>query len=143
MVCRDAFTYRAYPVNALSVYTPEESALNAMGEGEPNISPSLLHTLTVLGTAHHRHRLSRAQRSLSLVPPSSTQAKALRDFSLRYAAEPFDPSCVWMGDTRLERVMLMFPQERKCVSFPVTELAVPLNRLLSYRGIHQKVFRVL
>lgn len=42
MVSRDAFTHRAYPVSALSVSTPEESALNAMGEGEPNVSPSLL-----------------------------------------------------------------------------------------------------
>ena len=31
MVYRDAFTHRAYPVNALSVSAPEESALNSMG----------------------------------------------------------------------------------------------------------------
>ncbi|KAI9459848.1 hypothetical protein BJY52DRAFT_297717 [Lactarius psammicola] len=51
MVCGNEFTHSAYSVNALSVYTPEESALNAIGE------------------AHLGHGLSRAQQ-VSLTRPT-------------------------------------------------------------------------
>ncbi|KAI0261927.1 Thioesterase/thiol ester dehydrase-isomerase [Gloeopeniophorella convolvens] len=94
MVCRDAFTHRAYAVNPLDAGTPEEAALRAIGQ------------------AHRRRRQTRAQRSLALVPPSSAEARVLHAFSLAHANEPLDRASVWMGETRLERTMLMFPQER-------------------------------
>lgn len=33
MVCRDAMTHKAYPVNPLVASVPEENALLAIGEG--------------------------------------------------------------------------------------------------------------
>ncbi|KAK2462511.1 hypothetical protein APHAL10511_005481 [Amanita phalloides] len=96
MVCRDANTYRAYKVNPLIVSTPEERALYSIGE--------LL--------KEKRHSL--ALRSLSRVPPISEEAAELHNFFLTYGhAETFpDEERVWMGDTRIEKTMLMFPQER-------------------------------
>lgn len=66
-----------------------------------------------------RKRQSLARRSLSLVPPSSNEAEALHSFYLKYGqnegedVQNGDIERVWMGDTRVEKCMLMFPQERK------------------------------
>ncbi|KAJ7778460.1 Thioesterase/thiol ester dehydrase-isomerase [Mycena metata] len=98
MVCRDAITHRARTVNPLIITTPEEEALSAMGEDMK------------------KRRQSQALRSLSRVPPSSTEAAALHSFYLRYGQDAKDSTDsderVWLGDTRLEKCMLMFPQER-------------------------------
>ncbi|TFK47256.1 Thioesterase/thiol ester dehydrase-isomerase [Heliocybe sulcata] len=97
MVCRDAYTHKAHPVHPLVVSTPEERALHAMGE------------------AHKNRRQTMASRSLDRVPPSSAEAQILHDFYLKYGKEDLDLTDnerVWMGDTQLEKCMLMFPQER-------------------------------
>ncbi|KAF7326874.1 hypothetical protein MVEN_02581300 [Mycena venus] len=101
MVCRDALTHRAREVHPLIISTPEEEALRSMGE------------------EMKKRRQSQALRSLSRVPPSSTEAEALHSFYLKYgqdakeldSAEENDER-VWMGDTKVEKTMLMFPQER-------------------------------
>jgi acyl-coenzyme A thioesterase 9 len=76
-------------------------------------------------TAHpdlKRKRQSQAQMSLSKVPPSSAEAEELHDFYLRFGhnnkadIQTLDDTPVkriWLADTRLEKCMLMFPQERK------------------------------
>lgn len=68
-----------------------------------------------------RRRQTLALRSLSRVPPSSAEAADLHAMYLQYGQDN-DPSStyerVWMGDTHLEKTMLMFPQERKLVFFP-------------------------
>ncbi|EIM85904.1 Thioesterase/thiol ester dehydrase-isomerase [Stereum hirsutum FP-91666 SS1] len=95
MVCRDAFTHRAHPVNPLKVSTPEEQSLHHIGD------------------MHKRRRQSQAKRSLSKVPPSSIEAEALHKFILEHGNEDhFNRERVWMGDTKLERTTIMFPQER-------------------------------
>ncbi|KAJ7620586.1 Thioesterase/thiol ester dehydrase-isomerase [Mycena polygramma] len=101
MVCRDAITHRARNVHPLIIATPEEEALYSMGEDMKS------------------RRQSQALRSLSRVPPSSTEAEALHSFYLKYGQDAKDVDSpaenverVWMGDTRLEKCMLMFPQER-------------------------------
>ncbi|KAI0049730.1 Thioesterase/thiol ester dehydrase-isomerase [Auriscalpium vulgare] len=98
MVCRNAFTHKAHPVNQLSITTSEEEALHR------------------LGALHRRRQKSQAMRSLTLVPPSSDEAQVLHDYSLRYGDEHYSNSTgeerVWMDKTKLERTMLMFPQER-------------------------------
>ncbi|KAG7087538.1 hypothetical protein E1B28_013495 [Marasmius oreades] len=98
MVCRDANTHKARQVNPLMISTPEEKALYAMGE-----------TLKA-------KRLTNAQRSLSRVPPSSVEAAALHSSYLKYSQQKehqeFDDDLVYMSDTRAEKCMLMFPQER-------------------------------
>lgn len=65
-------------------------------------------------------RQSRALRSLSRLPPSSAEAEALHSFYLSFGQDvdsaPIDGVCneqVWIGDTKVEKCMLMFPQERK------------------------------
>ncbi|KAJ7590728.1 Thioesterase/thiol ester dehydrase-isomerase [Mycena floridula] len=99
MVCRDANTHRAREVNQLIISTPEEKALYSMGE------------------EMKQRRQNRALRSLSRVPPSSHEAEELHSFYLKYGQDEHGDSSdgierVWMGDTRLEKTMLMFPQER-------------------------------
>ncbi|KZT24926.1 Thioesterase/thiol ester dehydrase-isomerase [Neolentinus lepideus HHB14362 ss-1] len=98
MVCRDAYTHKAHGVHPLVVSTPEERALHAMGE------------------AHKTRRQSMASRSLDRVPPSSAEAQVLHDFYLKYGRDDQQleerEERVWMGDTKLEKCMLMFPQER-------------------------------
>jgi acyl-coenzyme A thioesterase 9 len=64
-----------------------------------------------------KRRQSLALRSLSRVPPSSTEAAALHSFYLKHGQDTpsgaaADGARVWLGDTRLEKCMLMFPQER-------------------------------
>lgn len=71
-----------------------------------------------------QRRQSLAMRSLSRVPPSSSEAEALHSFYLQYGQEDTGREAdvigsergdqrVWMGDTILEKTLLMFPQERK------------------------------
>jgi acyl-coenzyme A thioesterase 9 len=67
-----------------------------------------------------KRRQLQALRSLSRVPPSSAEAEALHSFYLKYGQDAKDlnrsdedDERVWMGDTHLEKTMLMFPQERK------------------------------
>lgn len=72
-----------------------------------------------------RRRQSLALRSLSRVPPSSSEAAELHEFYLKYGQghqvenlshdSTSTTERVWMGDTVLEKCMLMFPQERKYV----------------------------
>ncbi|KAJ7468589.1 Thioesterase/thiol ester dehydrase-isomerase [Mycena latifolia] len=101
MVCRDAVTHRARNVHPLVISTPEEQALYSMGEDMK------------------KRRQSLALRSLSRVPPSSSEAETLHSFYLQYGQDTKDTNSsggkderVWMGDTKLEKCMLMFPQER-------------------------------
>ena len=64
-------------------------------------------------------RQSLALHSLSRVPPTSEEAAELHTFFLTYGQAEISEQKerVWMGDTRIEKTMLMFPQERKCVFF--------------------------
>ncbi|GLB44663.1 putative thioesterase thiol ester dehydrase-isomerase [Lyophyllum shimeji] len=102
MVCRDANTHKARAVNPLIISTPEERSLYKMGE-----------------QLKHR-RQSVLLRSLSRVPPSLAEAEALHSFYLRYGQHDCSDGGaghdqgerIWMGDTLLEKCMLMFPQER-------------------------------
>ncbi|THH16286.1 hypothetical protein EW146_g4324 [Bondarzewia mesenterica] len=79
MVCRDAFTLRAHPVNPLKVTAPEELALHGMGE---------------------IHKKTTAVERFAFIIPEDGGSIAS------------DAERVWMGDTKVERTMLMFPQER-------------------------------
>ncbi|KAF7373405.1 hypothetical protein MSAN_00550100 [Mycena sanguinolenta] len=97
MVCRDAVTHRARNVHPLIISTAEEKALFSMGEDMK------------------KRRQCQALRSLARVPPSSTEAEALHSFYLKYGQDAKDLDSserVWLGDTKVERTMLMFPQER-------------------------------
>lgn len=96
MVCRDAQTRKARPVNPLILGSREETALYSIGENAK------------------KRRQSLALRSLSRVPPSSTEAEELHSVYLQYAQDSglSDYERVWMGETNLEKTMLMFPQER-------------------------------
>ncbi|CAA7262575.1 unnamed protein product [Cyclocybe aegerita] len=97
MVCRNAATNKAREVNPLIISTPQERGLYALGEHMK------------------QRRQSLAQRSLSKVPPSSAEAADLHAFYLQHGQgrEGKDASDhVWMGDTILEKCLLMFPQER-------------------------------
>ncbi|KAG5638406.1 hypothetical protein H0H81_000183 [Sphagnurus paluster] len=87
--------------------------METIGMGQPEET-------VLLGQSPQRRQTS-ALRSLSRVPPSSAEAEALHSFYLRYgqhdekgenSLDPAQGEQVWMGDTRLEKCMLMFPQER-------------------------------
>lgn len=74
-----------------------------------------------------QRRQSSALRSLSLVPPSSSEAEALHSYFLQYGQDnrngtPTSSERVWMGDTNLEKCMQMFPQERKLVLMSVYQI---------------------
>lgn len=64
-------------------------------------------------------RQTLALHSLSRAPPTSEEAAELHTFFLTYGQEESAEKTerVWMGDTRLEKTMLMFPQERKYAFF--------------------------
>ncbi|KAF8556736.1 Thioesterase/thiol ester dehydrase-isomerase [Imleria badia] len=97
MVCRDARTHKAQLVNPLVIQTAEEQALYSMGKNTQN------------------RRRSLALQSLSRVPPSSEEAAELHQTFLNYGQEDtfgLQSDKVWMGNTKLEKTMLMFPQER-------------------------------
>ncbi|KLO11665.1 Thioesterase/thiol ester dehydrase-isomerase [Schizopora paradoxa] len=97
MVCRDAQTHKAHPVNPLIADTPEEKRLLAIGE-----------------SLKARKQLE-AQHSLSRVPPSIEEAQELHGVYLSGLNRTEDHSQyeqVYMHTTKLEKTMLMFPQER-------------------------------
>ncbi|KAF8870642.1 Thioesterase/thiol ester dehydrase-isomerase [Gymnopilus junonius] len=99
MVCRDAKAQGAREVNPLVLSTPDERALYALGE------------------QMRQRRKTSALKSLSRVPPSSEEAAELHAFMLKHGHGKLEVSDqardhVWMGDTILEKCMLMFPQER-------------------------------
>ena len=68
---------------------------------------------------HRQRRQPVANRSLDRVPPTSTEAEDLHSLYLTHGQEDKnaklagDVERVWLGDTRLEKTMVMFPQERK------------------------------
>ncbi|THU93839.1 Thioesterase/thiol ester dehydrase-isomerase [Dendrothele bispora CBS 962.96] len=100
MVCRDAHTHSARKVHPLAISSPEEQMLYSKGEDMK------------------RKRQTRAQQSLSKVPPNSAEAEALHTYYLKYGQEEelddisSSSQLVSMGDTRVEKCMLMFPQDR-------------------------------
>ncbi|KAF4568343.1 hypothetical protein EYR40_010253 [Pleurotus pulmonarius] len=103
MVCRDAYTHSARDVNPLITSTDAEKQLFALGD-----------------KIKHR-RQSQLLRSLSRVPPSSEEAQVLHEFWLKFGKEEETwkksvsvdgKERVWMGETMVEKTMLMFPQER-------------------------------
>ncbi|KAL0575464.1 hypothetical protein V5O48_006499 [Marasmius crinis-equi] len=61
-------------------------------------------------------RQTNAQRSLSRVPPSSSEAEVLHSYYLQYGQQngnrKQNDNLVYMSETRVEKCMLMFPQER-------------------------------
>lgn len=66
---------------------------------------------------HKTRKQVMAQSSLSRVPPSSEEAQALHNVYLSglQHSHALGQEKIWMGDTKLEKTMLMFPQERKYV----------------------------
>ncbi|KZS86712.1 Thioesterase/thiol ester dehydrase-isomerase [Sistotremastrum niveocremeum HHB9708] len=97
MVCRDAHTHKARPVNPLILSTPEEKQLFAIGEDQKS------------------RKQSHSLRALSKVPPTSEEAQALHDLFLTYGQEGSaekKSKRVWLSETKLENSLLMFPQER-------------------------------
>ncbi|EJF60136.1 Thioesterase/thiol ester dehydrase-isomerase [Dichomitus squalens] len=100
MVCRDGRTHRSRPVNPLLLDTEEDRQLYNIGE------------------VHRRRRQTQADRSLDRVPPTASESQELHSMYLNYGQEEKtsnlneDVERVWLGDTRLEKTMVMFPQER-------------------------------
>ncbi|KAI6146038.1 thioesterase thiol ester dehydrase-isomerase [Pisolithus tinctorius] len=97
MVCRNARTHKAHPVIPLIIRTPAEEALYKIGESSKD------------------RRKYAALQALSRVPPSSAEAAELHTTYLKCGQEDdslVQSERVWMGDTLLEKTMLMFPQER-------------------------------
>ncbi|KAG6374028.1 HotDog domain-containing protein [Boletus reticuloceps] len=118
MVCRDARTHKARPVNPLVVQTTEEQALHSMGKSQSQPFLEELYCVLTRPTQDAQNRRkSLALQSLSRVPPSSEEAAELHQTFLNYGqdAPGLQSDRVWMGDTKLEKTMLMFPQERKSV----------------------------
>ena len=130
MVCRDAKLHRAREVNPLVLSSPEERSLYALGE-RMFLNPNFSSILTFWVLEMRQRRKSNALRSLSRVPPSSEEAAELHTFMLQHGHGQLDTipeksmDHVLMGDTVLEKCMLMFPQERKCV-----EIQSPLFSLV-------------
>ena len=76
MVCRNAKTHKAHPVNPLLADTPEERRLLAIGECEqPLVSEIEIYRTT--RTALKARKQLEAQHSLSRVPPSFEEAQEL------------------------------------------------------------------
>ena len=131
MVCRDAKTHKAAPVNPLNLSTDEDKQLYALGESTSYASPPSIADHHDFCSAH-KHRLRvRSSASLDRVPPTSREAEELHSLFLQYGnygsgagksenapyVGPDGLHRVWMGDTQLEKCMMMFPQERKSVSY--------------------------
>ena len=122
MVCRDAQTHKARPVNPLIASTLEEKLLLKIGECTSNHTcPIYAERLNALSSsqAHKGRKQIIAQSSLSRVPPSFEEAQALHDVYLSrlQQSKQNEVENVWMSETKLEKTMLMFPQERKLVQF--------------------------
>ena len=66
-------------------------------------------------TVHKSRKTYFSQRSLSRVPPSSEEAQALHSVYLSGLQPQEGTEKVPMGNTQLEKTLLMFPQERKLV----------------------------
>lgn len=123
MVCRDALTHKARPVNPLVASSPEEEALITIGESECISSFIVLDFLIRRTTTGHKAKKKiLTQRSLSRVPPSSDESQALHDLYLSTTQlekvkssniVAGETEWIWMADTKLEKALLMFPQERK------------------------------
>ncbi|KAG9022731.1 hypothetical protein FRB95_014275 [Tulasnella sp. JGI-2019a] len=96
MVCRDAITHKAYPVNPLIITTEDEKTLYAMGE------------------AHKVRKQARQQSSLTRVCPSAEESWVLHDLFLKYndGRAPEGIERVWMQDTKRESLLMMHPQDR-------------------------------
>jgi len=63
-----------------------------------------------------KRRKAAALQSLLRVPPTSSEAAELHATHLKYDQDAGTNSIgdrIFMGDTLLEKTMLMFPQERK------------------------------
>lgn len=121
MVCRDSATQKATPVNPLLIQTPEDEALRRIGEGVCTV-PSFVLMISPRVLAHKNRRNTYTLRSLSRVPPSSSEAEALHTLYLQstvasegrsHDPQPAGDERVPMGQTRLEKTMMMYPQERK------------------------------
>ena len=78
-----------------------------------------VHSLVVGTEVYRQRRQTVANRSLDRVPPTSTEAEDLHSLYLAHGQEEMSASLadnverVWLGDTRLEKTMIRFPQERK------------------------------
>lgn len=130
MVCRDAVTLKSRPVSPLILSTPEEKELHAIGEGEILLNFTEQWNLTTGFCIEHKVRKHALQQgSLSKVPPSSAESRILHELFLNYgegsvfvsdtqSEESFDIPVngverVWMEDTKIESLTLMYPQSRK------------------------------
>ena len=83
-----------------------------------SVDASLSHSR--LHPAHKNRRNKSAVQSLARVPPSSKEAEALHSLYLQSTVEsdtanprPTGDERVPMGETRLEKTLTMYPQERK------------------------------
>ncbi|EKM52603.1 uncharacterized protein PHACADRAFT_261141 [Phanerochaete carnosa HHB-10118-sp] len=101
MVCRDSKTHKARQVNPLVLETQEDQELWHIGEACKN------------------RRKATANQSLAKVPPSSIEAEAMHQLYLQSTAQSesvdlcmASESRVPMGNTRLEKTLTMYPQER-------------------------------
>ncbi|KAI0085600.1 Thioesterase/thiol ester dehydrase-isomerase [Irpex rosettiformis] len=104
MVCRDSKTHKAHPVNPLVVETEEDRMLDKLGE------------------VHKNRRTQYAVQSLARVPPSSEEAAALHALYLQSTHSTNESTSlsgkkggierVAIGDTRVEKTLMMYPQER-------------------------------
>lgn len=120
MVCRDAKTHSSRDINPLKIETPEEKALNDFGEGKGLLSPQPSSVVLTQIDIKRRRRAS-AMKSLDKFPPTLEEARDLHSFYLTYGKDYHDPRTldpsdqerIWIGDTRTEKTLLMFPQERK------------------------------
>lgn len=64
--------------------------------------------------AYRRRRAQTAGISLSLVPPSSSEAAALHLFYLQSTTDhKASQELLPMAETKLEKTLTMYPQERK------------------------------
>ena len=86
MVCRDAKTNQAYPVNPLIISTDEEKTLFSIGQGKRHsyLYPHFRMFTAFWNAELKLKRASLAQRSLSRVPPSSKEAAALHENYLKF-----------------------------------------------------------
>jgi len=147
MVCRNASTQKSRDVNPLIISTPEEQKLFDLGERMLFNFQNCHECPELLETEMNQRRQSTALKSLSKVPPSSSEAAELHAFYLQHGQYHGDgvnpaPSTndLWMGDTILEKCMLMFPQERKCVVSSLIHPTYDFSDATTVSSVHQKIF---